>query len=723
MTHRQKIAILGGGVGGIATAWGLTQIPDWRERFEITVYQMGWRLGGKGASGRNAACGQRIEEHGLHVWLGFYDTAFRAMRAAYEELGRPKGAPLDTWQHAFTKHSTVVIMEEIRGDWRPWQIDFKENDDLPGEADPAPLPTEFGYLRLLLEWMVGHYHTHLHSDHGAGDGGGEIRHRPWLSRVFHTLGEDIDEVAAFVEHAGMMLETAALYAALRLAQALDDDASSHDTDHHEALTRLLDEFAGWLRGRISGHLDADDESRRVWILLDLSLAMTRGMVADGVVTDGFRAITGWDFREWLRRHGADDTSVDSGLVKGLYDLVFAYEQGDTARPNFNAGAAMRSIVSMIFDYKGAIFWKMQAGMGDTVFTPFYEVLRRRGVRFEFFHKVENLGLSSDGSTVDTLRMQRQVWLAGHPQDSSVVYEPLVDVNGLACWPAAPDLAQIRPDQAAAIASLGIDLESYYADWAGAETRTLERGRDFDIVVLAIPPGAHPFICGELIERNEAFRAMVDHVSTVQTQALQLWMTPDLDGLGWHRESPVLDAYAEPLNTWADMSHLIPREAWPPEVELGSIAYLCGPRRDADDAPTVEEIREGRAEWFARRENDRVREENTAWLSGHAAGLWPDAASPGRGVDPDALVGCADEPPKDRLAAQYHRANFEPSERYVLSPKGSDRHRLGATGAGIDNLVLAGDWTDNGFLNAGCVEATVLSGLRAAQAIADDDEEG
>ena len=27
-------------------------------------------------------------------------------------------------------------------------------------------------------------------------------------------------------------------------------------------------------------------------------------------------------------------------------------------------------------------------MGDVVFAPYYEVLRRRGVRFEFFHRVD-----------------------------------------------------------------------------------------------------------------------------------------------------------------------------------------------------------------------------------------------------------------------------------------------------------------------------------------------
>ncbi|HTM83707.1 MAG TPA: FAD-dependent oxidoreductase [Mycobacterium sp.] len=35
--------------------------------------------------------------------------------------------------------------------------------------------------------------------------------------------------------------------------------------------------------------------------------------------------------------------------------------------------------------------------------------------------------------------------------------------------------------------------------------------------------------------------------------------------------------------------------------------------------------------------------------------------------------------------------------------------------GYDNVVLAGDWTDSG-INAGCIEAAVLSGLQGANAL-------
>jgi len=63
-TGRTRITILGGGTGALSAAFGLTERPDWGDRYEITVYQQGWRLGGKGASGRNPDVAQRIEEHG-----------------------------------------------------------------------------------------------------------------------------------------------------------------------------------------------------------------------------------------------------------------------------------------------------------------------------------------------------------------------------------------------------------------------------------------------------------------------------------------------------------------------------------------------------------------------------------------------------------------------------------------------------------------------------------
>ena len=88
---RIKVAVVGGGCAALTAAFELTR-PVHRGRYEVTVYQQGWRLGGKGASGRGPS--GRIEEHGLHLWMGWYENAFRLMRQCYEELDRdPRAMP------------------------------------------------------------------------------------------------------------------------------------------------------------------------------------------------------------------------------------------------------------------------------------------------------------------------------------------------------------------------------------------------------------------------------------------------------------------------------------------------------------------------------------------------------------------------------------------------------------------------------------------------------
>ena len=62
-----------------------------------------------------------------------------------------------------------------------------------------------------------------------------------------------------------------------------------------------------------------------------------------------------------------------------------------------------------FHYKGAIFWKLRAGMGEAVFAPIYQALIARGVRFRFFAEVQELVPSADGST------SGRSWSAGGPR--------------------------------------------------------------------------------------------------------------------------------------------------------------------------------------------------------------------------------------------------------------------------------------------------------------------
>jgi uncharacterized protein with NAD-binding domain and iron-sulfur cluster len=151
-----------------------------------------------------------------------------------------------------------------------------------------------------------------------------------------------------------------------------------------------------------------------------------------------------------------------------------------------------------------------------------------------------------------------------------------------------------------------------------------------------------------------------------------------------------------------MSHLIAREAAPTPNGPKHLAYFCGPMLDSNEpAPFTEAA-------FAATETAKVAAEARALMRDHIRALWPNFTW-------DLLYDPSGAPGEDRLAAQYVRANIDPSERYVLSVAGSAKYRLREDASGFDNLTLAGDWTDNG-LNAGCIEAAVMSGMRAARAI-------
>src|SRR3954467_8424774 len=129
MAAKPKVAILGGGMAGVSAAWRLSEPGGPHGVDSITLHPRGWRLGGKGASHRGV--NGRIEEHGLHIWLGYYDNAFRLMRECYGELDRPRRAPgcaIQTWRDAFAPSSLIGLEDNYGAVWSTWVADFGCND-------------------------------------------------------------------------------------------------------------------------------------------------------------------------------------------------------------------------------------------------------------------------------------------------------------------------------------------------------------------------------------------------------------------------------------------------------------------------------------------------------------------------------------------------------------------------------------------------------------------
>ncbi|MFO0618988.1 MAG: NAD(P)-binding protein [Polyangiaceae bacterium] len=686
---RTRVAIVGGGCAAMTAAFELSR-PHLRERYEVDVYQVGWRLGGKGASGRGP--NGRIEEHGLHIWMGFYENAFRLMREAYEERGLgPRDCPIATWRDAFMPTGHVGLANSSEGDDSIWTAIFPT---LPGEpGDPlderSGNPFTFaGYLgrtvdvmRTLfrvawgpqfesaLEWVPPH----------------PIARRDPIAEVLATSG---GVAATLVE--GMARLLGWLSSLVRVGT---HGVLSHVSILLEAVQSLI--------VSVRQQVSRGSHAVRAFEVLEVVTAALLGTLRAGVATNpaGFDVLDGYDFIDWLRANGASSAAANCTFVRGLYSLMFAFEDGDPQRPRAAAGQALRGCLRMFFTYRGAFFWKMCGGMGDVVFAPLYEVLVRRGVRFHFFHRATNIEMSPAGcgsNHVSAVEFDLQARCRRE-------YAPLTTIRGMQAWPAEPFWDQLEDGET--LRRHGVDFECFH-DPHRVATKTLHVGVDFDIVVLAVGLGAVPHLCREILDREPRWRAMTASMKTVATQALQVWSGASLSELGWNRSSVTLTSFVHPFDTWADMSHLIHREDWPKETEPRSIAYFCNVLADAEIGPitSVSTTASARAHVFHAAQK---------FVELDLPKLWPALAG-----DPwSALVDWRSDKTLgvERLEAQFWTANVNPTDRYTLCLPGTPSLRISPLDRTIDNLTVAGDWTSCG-LSLGCVESAVMSGMLAAHAV-------
>ena len=444
----------------MAAAFRLSSEPGWREKYDITVYQMRWRLGGKGASGRNAAYFDQIEEHGLHVWFGCYDNAWRLLRACYEELGRRPGEPLATLEEAFEPANSFVGMEQINGEWQKWPIRFPSNGSMPGRDtdDPSIWETFRKLIRLFAEGVLG---AHVSNAFGSADLGSEDA--LVLRRIHESLSA---RFSSLLRWSGLSMDTTDIYALVeQLDEVLDYIGVTGD---FSMLLTAMEQTRNWLWEEVCQAVHESHAIRRIWLMFDLIVGNLCGMIKDGVLHKGYAAINGYDYREWVARHSkTPEMTAESSVVQAFYSVIFAGHK----QHSFEAGNALKGALRIALHYKGAYFYRMNAGMGDVVFTPLYQVLKKRGVKFAFFHKVRNLGLSPDGKSIATIQMDVQATA------KEGAYEPLVRIKGLDCWPSEPLYDQLVEGDA--LRASKANLESDWEKWSPISAKTLVLGRDFD----------------------------------------------------------------------------------------------------------------------------------------------------------------------------------------------------------------------------------------------------
>ena len=564
------------------------------------------------------------------------------MRRCYEELGRAPDAPLASLDDAFKPLDECVQYEHFHGEWVPHHFTLPPNPLTPGE--PVPLhPWE----------MVRAAFAFIESERRKLPGADQ---RSLRERLSH----------APVRSGLVLLHTHAARRAKRPGHA----------------PRQL-RAAAWLAGRVRSvawrllvRPRVEDKGVRLFFMwLDLAAAMLAGISP--------RRAPGARLRRGRRRGvprlagpSRGERADGRGLTDGARHLrrSILLRGGRHQPPQRRRGQGRTGPDPEPLHVQGRADVQDAGGHGRHRVRPLYEVLRRRGVRFEFFHCVTRLGTSADGGSVDEIDFVQQASVLG------ASYQPLVDVKGLPCWPSEPDWSQLADGEQ--LRALRVNLEQDTNPLA-REPVTLRRSEDFDVAVLAIPVGALPAICSDLSAANERFAQMLERSDTVMTQAFQLWLTRDARELGFpYRPGTLASCFTEPLDTYCDMNQLLVREEWPTGDDVRQIAYFCGvlPHVGLDTQAQADE---------------RARTLALDYLEHSVQTIWPRSHAGGR-FDWSLLVGADGASGAQALQTQYCRANFSATDRYALTLAGHVKDRLWPDQSGFENLFLAGDWTRNGI---------------------------
>ncbi len=712
---KKKIAVIGGGLGSMSAIYHLMSQPNAKDLYDITLYQQTWSLGGKGASGVNRDKGFRVEEHGIHFWFGFYENGFHMMRDVYKKLDRPNSAPLATFEAAFKGQPSMDFAQQINDQWTNWKVGFPP---LPGKVGDGQFdnPIEH-FIEVGIRYMADEFNSIIHH---LASGCLGIFTKPFQKKSKSPKHPTHEQYLTAFEEKLVHLIEHPFERKLRAMAEFYKDPKHHAEEHRGTHSAYINDTKKWLWDTIGHLISKFPNLLRVWCLLDFGMTVLKGVVEDGVLTvkDGkfamdFTKINHFDFQEWLIFHGADKHLIfNVPAVKSMYDGPFAFFRGAVSTPNVEAGTALNIFFRLAFTCKEAVMWRMQAGMGDTVFTPIYQYLKRKfpdNVHFKFFHKAKNLVLSDDKTQVDELELERLVDLA----EGVRAYQPFVHVKGLDCWPSEPLYEQLNPEQVKEIKENKIRINSDWSGWKGTKV-VKKRGEDFDDIIIGASLPAIPQFCTELIKVNPDWAAMLDKVGSVQTQAFQIWLTKTPEELGADPQQ-ILSCYVEPMDTFACMNQILEREDWSAFKEQPKyLFYVCGALIDSEAIPPHH------ATYFPDNQHDEVLDNMVKYITRDLRFILPKAFDTQGNFDWNILFDPTGSVGSDRLKYQYYRANIDATERYVFALKNSSKHRLRTNETGFKNVYLTGDWIQNG-MNIGFVEGATISGILAARAVSGNND--
>src|SRR5262249_23290504 len=148
--------------------------------------------------------GQRIEEHGLHVWFGFYENAFRTMRRVYSQLAgdAPPIATYRDWTSAFARRSVWTFEQRVPGAPLHWPVLFPTNGGVPGDGQVGFVSA---FAQNLAGWLAHGRRVFIHREDASSRARifatGALRFLSIASSLGGVLvSRGLEELAALASH-------------------------------------------------------------------------------------------------------------------------------------------------------------------------------------------------------------------------------------------------------------------------------------------------------------------------------------------------------------------------------------------------------------------------------------------------------------------------------------------------------------------------------------------
>ncbi|MBL4687157.1 MAG: NAD(P)-binding protein, partial [Nannocystaceae bacterium] len=331
--RRKRVVVLGGGPAACTAAFYLAQQP---ERYEVEMYTQGWRLGGKCAAGRAEGSSERIEEHGLHAFVGFYENVFRTVREVYETIELPIAVGEEPYDFeggegplagAFCGTLGVGLIDQHAGQWgyfetgqrfkgrTPGAVPTSEADELPGVGQV--LLSVIERIRIEIENMrvKTDASAALVSNRQSRESTLWQRLIAWFRRLLglpmevSELGRLLDQ---FTDHRQ------------QLVSEFIGDMVARRSPVMRGLAEVFGALRAILKYTFADGIEGDRDVWFTWANLDLVLTVAVGIIESGTVNAD--DLDHYDFREWLLEHGLDPRNADIAAVTAIYNALFANER-------------------------------------------------------------------------------------------------------------------------------------------------------------------------------------------------------------------------------------------------------------------------------------------------------------------------------------------------------------------------------------------------------------